>query len=61
MHLGTPHSEKIPSGLVHFPPDGKNWASWMHIASPHWLRKISIFICVGHQFWPSLIWQGREL
>ncbi len=61
MYLGTPNSEKIPSGLVHFAPHGKIWASWMHIASPHWLRKISIFICVGHHFWPSLIWQGHEL
>jgi len=39
----------------------KNWASWMHIASPHWLRIYFIFICVGHHFWPSLIWQEPEL
>jgi hypothetical protein len=40
---------------------GRIGPSWMHIASPHWCRKISIFICVGHHFWPRLIWQGREL
>jgi len=47
---GTPKIQKKRK-----PPSGKNRASWVHAASPHWLRRISTPECVRHCFCPRLM------
>ncbi len=47
---GTPKIQKKRK-----PPSGKNWASWVHAASPHWLSRISTPQCVCHCFCPRLM------
>jgi hypothetical protein len=53
LHFETPNLKKnlIPSPCLPFPSKGKNWASWVHFSSCHWLGTwISISNCLDHQF-----------
>jgi hypothetical protein len=54
----TKNSRWIPCSHHH--TKEKNWASWMHVSSLHWLGGISIFNSVGNHFWPRLM-EGHEL
>ncbi len=49
----TKNSQWIPCSHHH--TKEKNWASWMHVSSLHWLGGISIFNSVGNHFWPRLM------
>jgi hypothetical protein len=47
---GTPKIQKEREA-----PSGKNWASWVHAASPHWPSRISTPECVCQCFCPRLM------